>query len=67
MIQCGEGLGLALEARKSLSVRRKRFRQHLNRDLPSEIGVCRAVNFPHAAHADLGGDFVGAETGAGTQ
>ena len=31
------------------------------------FGVGRPIHLPHAAFADLGGDFVDAETGAGSE
>ena len=37
----------------------------LMRDVAIELGVARAIDLAHAAFADLGGDFVDAEAGAG--
>ncbi len=33
--------------------------------LPSEVLVGGPIHLAHSAHADLGGDFVGTESGAG--
>ena len=35
------------------------------RDLAIQLRVARAIHLPHAAFADLRGDFVDAEAGAG--
>jgi hypothetical protein len=39
--------------------------ENLDRDLSLHVRVCCAVDLAHAARADLRGDFIGAETGAG--
>ena len=65
MIQRGEGLRLALEPRKAVAVARESVRQHLNRDVASEPGIPRAVDFTHAALSNGAEDFVGAETSSG--
>ncbi len=38
---------------------------HLERHVPVELGVSGSIHLAHAAFADLGGDGVGAERGAG--
>jgi len=38
--------------------------QHLDRDLPLQVRVGRAIDLAHATDANLGGDFVRAEAGA---
>ena len=65
MIQRGERLGLALEARESIGVACEGLWQDLDRDITIELGVARPVYLAHSAFADLRGDFVDAETGAG--
>ena len=67
MIQRGERLRFALETRQAIRVRGERVRQHLDRDLAAEAGVGGAVHLAHAAFADLRGDFVDAEAGAGSE
>ena len=46
---------------------RERLRQHLQRHVPVELGVSGAIHFAHPAFADLGGDGIRAEGGAGLQ
>ena len=43
---------------------RERVGQHLDRDVPTQLRVARAIDLAHAARADLGGNFIGAEAGA---
>ena len=64
MIQRREDLRLALEAGQPLRVRREGIRQHLDGDVPLERRVARSLDLAHAAFADQGGDFVGAEARA---
>ena len=45
----------------------ERLRQDLDRDITIELRIPRAVHLSHAAHADLGGDLIRAEVGAGDQ
>lgn len=40
-----------LEGREAIRIRGKELRQHLDRDVPFELGV-RAIDFAHAASAD---------------
>ena len=65
MVQLGEELRLALEAGQALLVLGERGGEDLDRHLALELGVGGAVDLPHAAFADLGGDLVGAEAGPG--
>ncbi len=46
---------------------RELFRKHLDGDLALQVRVCRPIDLPHPAHADLGGDRIRAEAGAGSQ
>ena len=39
--------------------------QDLDRDLTFQLRVCRAIDLPHPAFANLRGDFVYAETSTG--
>ena len=67
MVQRRERLRLALEPRQAFGVGGERVRQDLDRDLAAERRVRRPIHLPHAAFADLRGDFVDAETGAGSE
>ena len=67
MVELGEELRLALEAREALPVLGEGRGQDLDRDVALELGVGRAVDLAHAALAELGGDLVGAEAGAGAR
>ena len=67
MIQRREDFGFALEAREPVVVSGDRRRQDLDGDLTLELRVGGAIDLPHPAFADLRGDFVDAETGAGTE
>ena len=60
-------IGFPLEARQPVGVGRERLGQHLQRYVPIERRVSGLPDFPHAAFADLGGDSIGAEGGAGLQ
>src|SRR5215472_4729583 len=62
MIERGEHLRLALEPRKTVGVGCERVRQNLESNLAIQLGITGAIDLAHAARADLGDDFVGAET-----
>ena len=64
MIQRGQQLRLAREARQPLGVRRKRGRQPLQRDVPLQPGIPRAKHLAHAACAKGAKDFVCADASA---
>ena len=67
MVQRGERLRFALEAGEALRILRERLGQHLDRHLAPERGVGGAIDLAHAAGAEGGEDFVGAEAGAGSE
>ena len=67
MIQRREDFGFALEAREPIGIRGERGRQDLDGDLALQLRVGRPIHLAHAAFADLRGDFVDAETGAGRE
>ena len=67
MVQRGEDLGFALEARQPVGIGRERLGEHLQRHVPVELGVAGLIHLTHAAFADLGGDLVDAEARAGTE
>ena len=65
MIEGGERLRFALEAREPVGVVREGLGQNLDRDLTIQLRVARAVHLAHAAFADAGDNFVDTETGTG--
>ena len=67
VIERRERLGFAYEARQPVGVLRKRLGQHLDRDIPIERRVARAIHLAHAACADGSEDFVRAEAGTGSE
>ena len=68
MIQRGEDLRFALEPREAVGVGRERIRQHLQGDRrASALVSVRSPDLAHAALADQGGDFIGAEARTGSQ
>jgi hypothetical protein len=58
MLELGQYLGLALQARQPLGVVGKRGRQHLDGDVPLQPGVFGAIHLTHAALAQLGDDAI---------
>ena len=58
---------LALEALAQLRIAGERRGQDLDRDHAIEPGIARPIHFAHAARADEGDDFVGAELCPGRQ
>ncbi len=67
MAEPGENLRFTLAPRQAAWIRRERIRPHLQRDITVELGVSGTVDLAPAALADLGGDFVRAEAGAGAE
>jgi hypothetical protein len=60
-------LGFPLESGNPLRVTREALRQHLDRNVPLQRAVARAIDFTHAARADGGEDFVRAEPNTGLE
>ena len=58
MVERGEDLRLAREARHVVGVVGERRGQHLERDVAMELRVVGAVDLAHAAHSEAVGDFV---------
>ena len=58
VIERREQLGLALEARQALGVRRERGRQHLDRHVAVELRVGGAIHLAHPARAERRDDLV---------
>jgi hypothetical protein len=67
VIERGEDLRFTLEPRKAIPVSGESGREYLQRHLPPQSGVGRAVYLPHAALSDEGLHFVDAETRAGSE
>jgi len=65
MVQRGQHFGFALEACEPVGVGGERLGQHLQRHVPVELGVAGLIHLAHAAFADLGGNLIHAEPGAG--
>ena len=65
MIEGGQHLRLAPEARQALGVGAVELGEDLQRDVAVELGVARPVDLAHAAGAERRLDLVGAEAGAG--
>ena len=65
VIEGGEGPGLLLEARETLGIVRHGGRQHLDRDVASELGVGGPIHLAHAAFAKLLDDAIVAEHTSG--
>ena len=64
MIERGQDLRFALEAREPLGIRRKRVGQDLQRDVALQAGVARAVDLTHAAGAKDCADLIDSEARA---
>ncbi len=64
MIQGREDFRFALKPREPIRVCGERRREDLERDLALQLRIGSTVHLAHTTHADLGEDFVGAETGA---
>jgi len=58
VIQRGQELGLAPEAREPIGIVDESLRQHLDRDVPLELGVPRPPDLAHAARADRLDDLI---------
>ena len=67
MIERGEDLRFALEARQAIRVSCQRRREDLDSDLTLQRRVRGPIDFPHPTHAEQRGDFVDAEAGAGRE
>jgi len=61
MIQRRHGARLLLETVKAIRILRKGFWKNLQRDIPPEPSVVRAVHLPHATSAQRRLNFIGAE------
>src|ERR1019366_3085482 len=64
MVERGQKLRLAPEARHAVRVAREGLGQHLDRHLAAEPRVLRAINLAHPALPERSEDFVWPESGA---
>jgi hypothetical protein len=64
MVERGEHLRLAFEARKPVGIERVALRQDLQRDVAIELRVTRAIHLAHPARTNRRKYFVRAEAGA---
>ena len=67
MVERGEDLRFALEAREPLGIRAKPSGSDLERDVAIELRVARAIDLAHAACAKRGQNLVRAESIAGAR
>jgi hypothetical protein len=65
VVQSGEDFGLALESGNALGISPDGRGQNLDRDVPLEVCVRRAIDLAHAADTKRGDDFLRAEAGTG--
>ena len=64
MVQRGEDFGFTFKPGKAIRILRERLGQHLERDIPVELGIRGPIDLAHPAFADEGSDVVMAESGA---
>jgi len=67
MVQRRQRARLAFQPRQALGIPGEGFRQDLDRDVPTEACVARAVHLAHAAGAEGRSNLVDAKTGAGVE
>ena len=67
MVQRREDFGFALKPSQPIVIRRDGRRQDLDGDLALQPGVGGPIHLPHSALTEQGGDFIDAETGAGSE
>ena len=67
VVQRGQDLRFALEACEAFGIVREGIGEDFQRDVASEPGVARPIDFSHSAFANLCEDFIDAETHAGAE
>ncbi|HEV8702079.1 MAG TPA: hypothetical protein VGV60_12470 [Candidatus Polarisedimenticolia bacterium] len=67
VVELPHGARLLLEAAQPLGIGHERGRQDLHRHVTRQAGVAGAIHLSHPAGADGAEDFVGTESGAGSQ
>ena len=58
MVDAGEEPRLPLESLEPFLIVGDRGRQHLDRDVASELSIARAIHLSHSAFTELGDDLV---------
>src|SRR2546425_2818164 len=67
VVERGEHMRFALEACHAVGVTGEEFREHLEGDLASELGIAGAIHLAHAAHPDRGDHLVGSNVRAASE
>ena len=67
MIERREDFRLPLEPREPIGIGGEQRRQDLDRDLALQLGIGGPKHLAHSTFADLRGDVIDAEAGAGSQ
>ena len=67
MVQRRRGAGFLLEPLEALGVCRQGGRQHLDGHVATQARIARSIHFTHAARAERGEHFIGAEPSTGTE
>jgi hypothetical protein len=67
MVERCQDLGFATKARESFSIGGECSRKDLQRHVPIQLDIARAVDLAHAAAAEQHNDFVRSEACAGNQ
>ncbi len=65
VVQRGEDFGFTFKPGEAIRILCERLGEHFEGYVSVELGVSRPIHLAHAAFADLGGDLVWAEGGAG--
>jgi hypothetical protein len=64
VVERGEHLRFALEARHAVGVVGEDVRQNFQRHVATQLGVAGAIDFAHTACADLGQNLISSDAGA---
>ena len=67
MIERGEELRFAFEARHALMILRELLRKNLDGDFAAEFLIARAIDFAHAACAERRDNFIRTQFGSGSK
>ena len=67
VIERGEELRFAMQPREPLGIGGEQLRQHLQRDVATELRIAGAIHLSHAAGAEGGLDLVWTEASAGRE
>jgi hypothetical protein len=67
MIECRQELRFPAEPCEAIGIVGDGGQQDFDRDVTIQLRIAGAIDLAHPARADLGGDFIRAESGAGSQ